>query len=147
MPGKSGIYLGVPELSNPTSSISKKPRYSRSLSPHYKPRRENPTRKVVDGLLELFYEERRKCTPIDEIKEILESSIVYDYNDNSEHIYRWLFKYQSTLNYKCLFGFFLLLGIGCDQDPNEAYRQFINPAKKNYPVDQILVGDCYMNGW
>ncbi|CAG8522227.1 9371_t:CDS:1 [Acaulospora colombiana] len=147
MPGKSGIYLGVSELSDSESSTSSKCSV-RSLSPqpHYTPKRENPTRKVVDSLLDKFLFEKLKCTRNSEIKRILESAI-YDHLDNTEHIYRWLFDNENTLQYKSLLGFFLLMGIGCESNLNKAFQKFIAAAKKDYLIGHEMVGDCYLNGW
>ncbi|RHZ83428.1 hypothetical protein Glove_94g25 [Diversispora epigaea] len=140
-------HLLVPEFSN--SKISKSPNPSpRSLSPlgHYIPQRENPTRKVVDDLLEIFLEEKFKCTLYNEITEILRDAI-YDKNDNEYHIYQWLWDNQNTLKYKSLLGFFLLNGIGCDINQNKAFRLFMDAAKKNYLIGQEMISDCYLNGW
>ncbi|CAG8612867.1 6709_t:CDS:1 [Acaulospora morrowiae] len=148
MSGKSGIYLDVPESLNSNSSTLSRTPSIRSLSPqsHYVPQRENPTRKVVDSLLDTFLEEKLKCSPNSVIMEILELEIC-EHNDNPYHIYQWLFDNQNTLKYKSLLGFFLLMGIGCNQDLNMAYKLFMKGARKNYLINKEMVSDCYLNGW
>ncbi|CAG8567429.1 4715_t:CDS:2 [Dentiscutata erythropus] len=102
-------------------------------------------KRVADEIVELFVEAQqigKDDTVI--IKMILDH--IKKRNTNSVEVLEWLLSNQHTLQYKTLLGYFYLHDIGTEIDTRKAYVLYLAAAKKDYPIAQYLLGECYSSG-
>ncbi|CAG8677428.1 11230_t:CDS:1, partial [Cetraspora pellucida] len=99
-------------------------------------------KKIVDEILELFIEAQQIGKDDSGI-----TNMILDHtkkrNTNAVEVLEWLLCNQHTLQYKTLLGYFYLHDIGTEIDTRKAYVLYLAAAKKDYPIAQYLLGECY----
>ncbi|CAG8594135.1 18078_t:CDS:2 [Racocetra fulgida] len=99
-------------------------------------------KKIVDEILELFIEAQQIGKDDNGTTKMILDHIKKR-NTNAVEVLEWLLNNQHTLQYKTLLGYFYLHDIGTEIDTRKAYVLYLAAAKKDYPIAQYLLGECY----
>ncbi|RHZ54293.1 hypothetical protein Glove_428g58 [Diversispora epigaea] len=102
-------------------------------------------KRIVDEIADKFIELKDKGHLDEKITKFIYENIIS--NDREPfQIYDWLSSNQNTVQHITLLGYFYLDSIGTDEDLKKSFNCFLTASKKDYPIAQDFLADCYNFG-
>ncbi|CAG8445753.1 5583_t:CDS:2 [Diversispora eburnea] len=102
-------------------------------------------KRIVDEIADKFIELKDKGHLDEKITKFIYEIIIS--NDREPfQIYDWLSSNQNTVQHITLLGYFYLDSIGTNEDLKKSFNCFLTASKKDYPIAQDFLADCYNFG-
>uniref|UniRef100_U9SRY6 Protein kinase domain-containing protein n=1 Tax=Rhizophagus irregularis (strain DAOM 181602 / DAOM 197198 / MUCL 43194) TaxID=747089 RepID=U9SRY6_RHIID len=105
---------------------------------------------TVDRLIEIIIEKHNEGHVIDDkIQQIIHKQI-FQLNQNAENFVDWLMDNQNEAKYIWLLGLFYyynILNVVTEDDEFKAFKLFLKASKSNFPIAQVYLANCYIEGY
>ncbi|RGB28707.1 hypothetical protein C1646_767505 [Rhizophagus diaphanus] len=105
---------------------------------------------TVDRLIEIIIEKHDEGYVIDnKIQQIIHKQI-FQSNQNAGNFVDWLIDNQYEAKYIWLLGLFYyynILNVVTDDDEIKAFKLFLEASKNNFPIAQVYLANCYIEGF